>query len=201
MAITNINVGTTPNDGTGDPIRDAFIKCNDNFTDLDTTKQDNLGFTPPQTWKSGLNGVLVANTLTITPTYSELIPANSLGAGDVLEIMARATSNNAKTAISSIYIYVNTTNNLSGTPLQLAILTSGPTSRTIQLERRFAIKGSTLRSVASTTSTATDTGIFAALQGHNVDWTIDQYIIIAIGHTLALPAENMTGDFYRITKN
>lgn len=31
MAIVNINVGTSPNDGTGDTLRDAFIKCNSNF--------------------------------------------------------------------------------------------------------------------------------------------------------------------------
>lgn len=29
-----INVGTSPNDGLGDPIRTAFIKCNDDFTEL-----------------------------------------------------------------------------------------------------------------------------------------------------------------------
>jgi len=29
-----INIGTTENDGTGDPLRDAFDKCNDNFTEL-----------------------------------------------------------------------------------------------------------------------------------------------------------------------
>ena len=34
MAQLTINVGTTPNDGTGDALRDAFIKTNDNFTDL-----------------------------------------------------------------------------------------------------------------------------------------------------------------------
>jgi len=42
MAIQNINVGATANDGNGDPLRNAFIKCNDNFDDLDTTKQDTL---------------------------------------------------------------------------------------------------------------------------------------------------------------
>jgi hypothetical protein len=42
MAIENINVGISSNDGTGDPIRDAFIKCNDNFDELDFTKQDEL---------------------------------------------------------------------------------------------------------------------------------------------------------------
>ena len=34
MAQQTINLGTVANDGTGDPIRDAFDKCNDNFTEL-----------------------------------------------------------------------------------------------------------------------------------------------------------------------
>ena len=34
MAQQTINVGAAPNDGLGDPIREAFIKCNDNFTEL-----------------------------------------------------------------------------------------------------------------------------------------------------------------------
>lgn len=32
-----IDIGTVPNDGTGDPLRDAFDKCNDNFTELYAT--------------------------------------------------------------------------------------------------------------------------------------------------------------------
>lgn len=34
MAQQTIDIGAAPNDGTGDPIRDAFDKCNDNFTEL-----------------------------------------------------------------------------------------------------------------------------------------------------------------------
>jgi hypothetical protein len=34
MAQQTIGIGSAPNDGTGDPIRNAFIKCNDNFTEL-----------------------------------------------------------------------------------------------------------------------------------------------------------------------
>jgi len=34
MAQQEINVGASPNDGTGDFVRDAFIKTNDNFTEL-----------------------------------------------------------------------------------------------------------------------------------------------------------------------
>jgi len=43
MAIEIINVGSSPNDGTGDPIRDAFIKCNENFDELDTIKIEGTG--------------------------------------------------------------------------------------------------------------------------------------------------------------
>lgn len=34
MAYQPVDIGAAPNDGTGDPIRDAFDKCNDNFVEL-----------------------------------------------------------------------------------------------------------------------------------------------------------------------
>lgn len=34
MTIEIINVGAVPNDGLGDPLRDAYIKCNNNFAEL-----------------------------------------------------------------------------------------------------------------------------------------------------------------------
>lgn len=37
MAQQIIDIGTTANDGTGDPLRTSFIKCNDNFTELYST--------------------------------------------------------------------------------------------------------------------------------------------------------------------
>lgn len=43
MAQQQINVGAAANDGTGDPMRDTFIKCNDNFDELyaaDATGRD-----------------------------------------------------------------------------------------------------------------------------------------------------------------
>ena len=42
MAKQTINVGAVPNDGTGDTLRDSFVKTNDNFTDIYTNKQDTL---------------------------------------------------------------------------------------------------------------------------------------------------------------
>ena len=47
-----INVGTVPNDGTGDALRDGMIKVNSNFTELYNN--------PPIS-----NSLTVANTLTV----------------------------------------------------------------------------------------------------------------------------------------
>ena len=50
MAVQTINIGTLANDGTGDDLREAFIKVNQNFDDLDlrspeSTSVTNLGNT------------------------------------------------------------------------------------------------------------------------------------------------------------
>ena len=39
MSQQNINVGTVPNDGTGDPIRTAMIKVQNNFSEFYAAKQ------------------------------------------------------------------------------------------------------------------------------------------------------------------
>lgn len=43
MAIQEIDIGTTANDGTGDTVREAFDKVNDNFTELYAFKKIVLG--------------------------------------------------------------------------------------------------------------------------------------------------------------
>ena len=51
MALQVINVGSSPNDGTGDAIRTAYIKCNDNFAEIYSRVQ-----TTPPTSPSGSAG-------------------------------------------------------------------------------------------------------------------------------------------------
>jgi len=150
-------------------------------------------------WKSGIDGATVANTLTITPAYTQLIPANTFAVGDVVELLFRSTSGVAKTTASNNYIYVNTTNDLSGTPTQIGIYTSGATSRTIQIERVLAIKGVTTKVINPAGTATSDTTISAAMTALTIDWTVNQYFVFAIGHTVA--DQTLTGDFYRIIKN
>jgi hypothetical protein len=46
MALEVINVGAAPNDGQGDPIRTAYIKCNNNFAQLFALPQPSIPASP-----------------------------------------------------------------------------------------------------------------------------------------------------------
>lgn len=49
MALQVINVGNSPNDGQGDAIRTAYIKCNDNFGELYSRVQESPPLGPAGT--------------------------------------------------------------------------------------------------------------------------------------------------------
>lgn len=63
MAREVINVGSAPNDGTGDPLRTAYIKCNNNFGELYSRIQFNAPLT-----LVGSPGDL-AGTIAVTPNF------------------------------------------------------------------------------------------------------------------------------------
>lgn len=79
MSIENIGIGTTANDGTGDSIRDAFRKTNNNFVYFDSLTQNlttgnltavgnvRLQFTANSYWNGNvfLNGIPIATVGTV----------------------------------------------------------------------------------------------------------------------------------------
>lgn len=148
-----------------------------------------------QRWQSGADGTSVSATTTPTITYSQLIPGGTFVTGDVPRIFARATSNAAKTATTDFTIYVNTSNSLSGAT-QIGQVATGSTTRTAIIERHLAIKGATTKVVTATSSAAfegTPTGAESTL---TIDWTVDQYIMEGITHSVAL--DEMHGDCFKI---
>jgi hypothetical protein len=179
--------------GGGSDIDDLSVSDVRTLLDIDTDLATKVTF-----WSSAVNGDTVSNTLTITPTYSQLIPANTFSAGDVVIAYGRATSPGAKSSISSIILYVNTTDEVSGAT-QLGIYSTGATGRTTQIKRTLSIKGSTTKTPTPvTTSSADDINSFAAMGIATIDWTVDQYIIFAISHTVA--DQTQTGDMFYIQK-
>lgn len=66
MARQTINIGTSANDGTGDPLRNAYDKCNDNFLEL---------------YEQGGANITVNNPVTSTETTLDDALADLVGGG------------------------------------------------------------------------------------------------------------------------
>ena len=91
MAFQSINIGSAANDGTGDPLRTAFDKINDNFseiyTELGGTSLSSLAFSG----NSIISDVTNAN-IDITPNGTGSVVINSN-----LEVKGTTTQINATT--------------------------------------------------------------------------------------------------------
>jgi hypothetical protein len=88
MAQQTINVGTTANDGNGDALRNAFIKTNDNFTDLYANKQATLVSgtnikTVNSTSLLGSGNVAVQATLVSGTNIKTIEGQSLLGSGNI----------------------------------------------------------------------------------------------------------------------
>jgi len=88
MAQQNINTGSSPNDGTGDPLRTAFIKTEENFIELfDSASYVAFPFTGSAqiTASEGQTGAALGVTGSIETTgdiYAQTIRVNSLESAD-----------------------------------------------------------------------------------------------------------------------
>lgn len=73
MAIQTINVGLLANDGTGDDLREAFIKINQNFDELDlrteSTTATNVGDTTYTIFKQQTGNDLFFRGIAVDPLY------------------------------------------------------------------------------------------------------------------------------------
>lgn len=115
MALTSINVGNIPNDGTGDDLREAFIKVNNNFLEVEDRLTStavtavNLGTVGEGVFAGQTEGVLQfkklvsgANT-TITSNSDSVIISSSGGLNDILVL----SDNGSIIVTSSNYLGIN----------------------------------------------------------------------------------------------
>lgn len=89
MAVQTINIGNVANDGTGDDLREAFIKVNANFEELDLrddeqTTVTNLGATGEGIYYNKINyelqfkKIIGGDNITLTATDDNITIANDL---------------------------------------------------------------------------------------------------------------------------
>ena len=97
MARQVINVGATANDGTGDGLRTAYIKCNDNFNELYNTTLT------PTTLPNGTSNVSVADSANVTISIAG--SANVVNfAGSVTEFTGNITATGDISAANSLTV-------------------------------------------------------------------------------------------------
>jgi hypothetical protein len=137
-----------------------------------------------------------------TVKYTQLIPANTFTAGDVVRITYRVTKTGTVGSMT-LRIYANTTANLSGSPILLGSHQNAgaPSFLVNQMIRHLAIKtanNNTEVYLAAGLGVATDYGLYDLTSTAAVDWTQQQYIIFALQNNNT-PDTNF-GSFYMIEK-
>jgi hypothetical protein len=172
MGQQTINVGTTANDGTGDTLRDSFVKVNDNFTEV-----YNLA-NPSIVASSYVDGTAITGTTTETLSRSLLIPANTFSSNGMLEILTRMTKTGTAST-SNIRIYKNTSNTLTGATLIAANTTITGTNLFSQMIRTFRINSNILTGY-TTASSLTDYASTSSLLSTTFTTNVDNYIIFSI---------------------
>jgi len=132
-------------------------------------------------------------------TYSFLIPANTMIVGDTPEINARFSFiNSGAPAGKTVRYYINTSAVIAGANI---IATSGMTSaqQTLEMSRRITIKSSTVTEVNPPTvsSNFADNVYSAVPTQYNINWAVNQYIILAI--QLGAIADSGVNSYVKLT--
>ena len=183
MAQQSINIGSAANDGTGDPLRTAFDKINDNFTDLygsTAEANDLIEDTSPQ-----LGGDLDVNGRRITSARSnEDIVLLPNGTGGVVASAVRIAGTTLSADDSSLItiaegFQVNGAMNVDGavTATSTVAVTGALTGTSGAFSTTLAVTGATTLTGAltvsdSVTATSVTTNDIAS-NGSNADITLD----------------------------
>lgn len=141
---------------------------------VSVNKMINLATASPNTAHTGTTN----NTL----VYSKLIDANVVGTGDTIQFSTKFTKPTGSAANPTVRIYVNTSASLSGATLLATYATTNLNGRFFLVERTANVDGATTNFVAAASGALTDSATLSvnAPSDISIDWTVAQYIIVAI---------------------
>ena len=184
--LANINVGSSPNDGTGDSIRDSFIIVNENFQFVESffpnTDVISLTANITSTGNSAFNNLTITGTTTSSGNISA---AYLFGNGSQLTSVAATTSGtatfvtgNAQANITSVgaLTSLDLTGNLTGSNVSAGIIGNTGSS----LVGTLATPAQTNITSVGSLSTLTVSGnvAFANLTGLSLDSSIVSNVLV-----------------------
>jgi hypothetical protein len=140
----------------------------------------------PSAGISRINATTAGTTITgitaKTKTLSVLVPANTFGAGTILQISAFGIRT-AGTTNGTMRIEANTTDAIGGIVLASYVYLSVGSNSWFKMYRELIISNSTTDTSGfpGATSSITDNiAVVAAIASNVIDWTINQYIVVSM---------------------
>jgi hypothetical protein len=141
----------------------------------------------PLIYKSTTDTASFSNT-TNTVVYTQLITANTFAVGDIIRLNFR-TRKTGTLGLQTLRMYVNTTADLSGTPILVSAWSqSAAASLLNQMLRHWVIKNATTNTetlFSAFTGFSTDFGTTNAMVANAINWTANRYIVFALQNTNA----------------
>jgi hypothetical protein len=199
-------IDNTSGTNTGDQnLSGLMVKAN-NLSDLTntTTARTNLGIDAilPTIANIGSDGTNTSGT-TETVCQTALIASTKVAAGMVMNVEAMIKKSAANGTVTMRF-YVNSTANLSGSPILVGVsaaMVAG--TRFAMLVRSLRIKatsgaGTEITNTAYTSAAETTAGGTNAVSTVTIDWTTDKYLVVSIQNSSASDTSTVT--FLRITK-
>lgn len=210
MAIQTINIGTIANDGTGDDLREAFAKVNNNFTELqnrnpETTTGANLGSAGEGVFAQ-LNGAemqfkkIIAGTAVTLASDANSITINSTATG-LPQLQVFADNNNitldANNTALTIAGGANTTTNLSGSTITISSETVLASDLNPNLAADLDGRGHKIYGTSNVESNiwGLDIRDFDGLQPYIQGWDIGEAFPTSFTNVLEYLAYNLEIDF------
>lgn len=129
------------------------------------------------------DGVSVSGTAQ-TITESALVSGGNITVGNILEVIL-SVKKVVTTSVLTIRLFINTSNSLTGAT-QISIYQGVAGSQYGYIfGRNFIVKNSssTIGFSSTTGSVTPDVPLTSAYGDFNIDWSIDQYFIIALNHS------------------
>jgi hypothetical protein len=136
---------------------------------------------PIQNIQSVTDGTAITGTTTSTKTASILIPANTISTGDILYIKTRIRKTGTAGTLTT-RMYINTADAIGGSLIGTSAAAAA-TTLMFQYSRTLAVKSSTnTESMAGNLNVNADdnTAVTTAVSTSNIDWTINQYLVVAV---------------------
>jgi len=136
--------------------------------------------------KTKIVGFDTADALTPANTSNNVIksitiPANTFTNGNVLRLFGGGDKTGT-VGTTTIKIYANTVNNLTGSPVLIAQSVFSNTNLTFQIDRNLFVRSTTTWGYASNVNNSMGPLASSTINSNDlaIDWTVTQYIIIAI---------------------